>query len=121
MSAIDDYRKETIRYIVGAVVAAVLTYMVYMVAVEQRLEAVWLAVVALGLAMVQLLVQMVSFLHLGNETKPRWKAQSFVFAFLMATVIVVGSIWIMANLDYNMGMSPQQMDEYMIKQNKKGF
>jgi len=39
----------------------------------------------------------------------------------MMLVIVIGSLWIMQNLDYRMGMSGEAMNEYMKEQNKKGF
>ena len=39
----------------------------------------------------------------------------------MLLIIVVGSLWIMANMNYNMHMSPEQIKDYMIEQNKKGF
>ena len=45
---------------------------------------------------------------------------AFVFMIVTVATIVLGSIWIMANLNYNM-MSPEQVDTYMLKQSKKGF
>jgi hypothetical protein len=39
----------------------------------------------------------------------------------MLVVIVAGSLWIMNNLNYNMMMTPEQMDAYMSKQREKGF
>ncbi len=116
------YRRETKRAIVGALGAAVTTGVVYMAAVDEWFDAGWkLAAFALALAVAQLAIQLWTFLHLGIEQKPRWQRQSFLFAFAMAVVIVVGSIWIMTNLNYNMGMSPAQMEDYMMRQNKKGF
>ncbi len=116
------YRRETKRYVIGALAAAVTTGVVYIAAVDGWFGEPWkLAVFALLFALLQLAIQLWTFLHLGEEKKPRWQTQSFLFAFAMAVVIVVGSIWIMMNLNYNMGMSPVQMEEYMMKQNKKGF
>jgi len=72
-------------------------------------------------AIIQTLVQSWFFLHLNEEKKPRWQLHSFWFTVVMSLVIVIGSLWVMINLNYNMGMSPKQMDEYMIQQSKKGF
>lgn len=122
MRRIDAYERATMRYIVGALLAGATTMVVYFAAVNHWFaSASELALFALALAAVQLVIQLISFLHLNSEAKPRWQLHSFWFIFVMAAIIVVGSIWIMANLDYNMGMSPQQMEEYMMKQNKKGF
>jgi cytochrome o ubiquinol oxidase operon protein cyoD len=64
------------------------------------------------IAVIQLVVQLVFFLHLGQGN--RWKTITFVFAGLVVLIVVVGSIWIMHNLDYNMmHMSPDQMVQYM--------
>ena len=70
----------------------------------------------LSLAAIQLFVQAIFFLHLGKESKPRWNQQ--LFAFMLATVIIIvgGSLWIMANLDYHhQNLNPKQTDAEIIK------
>jgi cytochrome o ubiquinol oxidase operon protein cyoD len=68
--------------------------------------------VAKGIAVVQLVIQAVFFLHIGRGS--RLKLVTFVFAILIVLIVVVGSIWIMNNLDYGMmKMSPDQMNVYM--------
>ncbi len=115
------YRQATIRYCVGAGIAALLTLAVYFATNEGWLFAASLAVFALVMAGVQAAVQLVTFLHFGRDAKPRWRTYSFAFTALTVVIIIVGSIWIMFNLNYNMGMTPQQTMDYMNKQNKKGF
>jgi cytochrome o ubiquinol oxidase operon protein cyoD len=57
-------------------------------------------------------VQVVFFLHIGRGT--HWKATSFFFMLFVVAIVVVGSIWIMNNLNYNMmDMSPNEMKQYM--------
>jgi cytochrome o ubiquinol oxidase operon protein cyoD len=53
-------------------------------------------------ALSQCFVQLFFFLHLGHETKPRWKLLVFLFMLLVIAILVGGSLWIMHNLDYNM-------------------
>lgn len=65
----------------------------------------------IGLAVIQLIVQLYFFLHLGHETKPRWNLIVFLFMILVLVIVVLGSIWIMDNLNYN--MMPHEMTEYM--------
>jgi cytochrome o ubiquinol oxidase operon protein cyoD len=53
----------------------------------------------IGLALLQLLVQLICFLHVGRETKPRWNLLALVFAFIVVGILVGGTLWIMHNLD----------------------
>lgn len=66
------------------------------------------------LAITQLIVQLVFFLHIDKERKPRWNLAVLLFAALIVFIIVGGSLWIMYHLNYN--MSPQQMNQYMTQQ-----
>lgn len=70
----------------------------------------------LGLAIVQLIVQVVFFLHLGRGTKPRWNLMAFLFMILVVFIVVAGSIWIMSSLDYN--MTPNQVEEYIFNEER---
>ncbi len=70
----------------------------------------------LGLAFVQFIIQLVFFLHLGEESGPRWKLAVFLSTFALVLVVVVGSLWIMNHLNNN--MTPVQIDQYL--QNAQG-
>ncbi len=73
-----------------------------------------LAIVTFGI--LQLLAQLVCFLHL-NPKRDAWNFAVFLFALVVVSFVVGGSLWIMANLNYNMNaMSPAQMDSYMQNQ-----
>jgi cytochrome o ubiquinol oxidase operon protein cyoD len=67
------------------------------------------------LAVAQLIVQLVFFLHLGRESKPRWNLNALLFAVLVVVIIVFGSLWIMHNLNYHM-QNPQQINKYLRSQ-----
>jgi cytochrome o ubiquinol oxidase subunit IV len=60
-----------------------------------------LTVTVFGLAASQAIFQLVFFLHLGLEAKPRWNVAMFLFMLLVITVVIGGSVWIMHNLNYN--------------------
>ncbi|MDB5178616.1 MAG: putative cytochrome ubiquinol oxidase chain cyoD [Patescibacteria group bacterium] len=107
-------------YVVGFVLSVLLTLGAYFV-VAQHLpgEHPWLSHRVLigavvGLAVIQLMVQLFFFLHLGRESKPRWNLTVFLFALMVVTIVVGGSLWIMKNLDYHM-MSPDKTDTFIIK------
>ena len=56
----------------------------------------------IGLGLLQALIQLVVFFHLGREERPRWNLITFLFMGIVLLVIVLGSLWIMYNLDYRM-------------------
>lgn len=65
-----------------------------------------------GLALIQFFVQLVFFLHLGRETKPRWNLMAFLFMMLVVIIVVFGSYWIMNNLNYH-NRTPNETDSYI--------
>jgi cytochrome o ubiquinol oxidase operon protein cyoD len=78
------------------------------------------------LAITQLFVQLVFFLHLDSESKPWWNNTALAFAVTVVITIVFGSIWIMANLSYHHGAhsythsghpltTPGQTTKYIIQ------
>lgn len=60
--------------------------------------------IILGLGVLQAFIQLVLFLHLGDEPKPRLNLLTFLFMLSVVIIIAVGTIWIMAHLNYNMVM-----------------
>ena len=66
----------------------------------------------IGLALLQMIVQLVFFLHLVHEDSPRWNLIFFISTFGIITMVVVASIWIMDHLNYN--MKPETMKEYIF-------
>lgn len=117
-----DLKRLLLGYCFGFVSALLLSLLAYFIVVLNWIESSLLTMaVLLLLAVVQLVIQLVCFLHLGLDRHSRDRAISIGFTLLMMLVIVVGSLWVMRNLDYRMGMSPEAMEEYMIRQNKKGF
>jgi len=71
------------------------------------------------LAVIQLLVQLIFFMHLATEDGPRWKLAALVSTIGIILIVVVGSIWIMNHLNYNMMASPADMNTYI--QSQDGF
>lgn len=69
-----------------------------------------------ALAITQLIVQLVFFLHLGRESKPRWNLIVLSFAALVVVILVFGSLWIMYSLNYRHGhkMTPEQVETNII-------
>lgn len=108
--------------ITGYVLALCLTLTAYFVVVNHWYEQLWTMIIIFILALTQLVVQLIFFLHFGKESRPRWNLTAFWFMLIFLIIIVAGSIWIMSSLNYNMmQMTPEQMDIYMMDQSGAGF
>ncbi len=55
----------------------------------------------MALAIAQLFVQVIFFLHLGRGSSARWNVIVFCFALFIVISFVGGSLWIMKNLRHN--------------------
>lgn len=118
----ESYGRAISRYAIGFIGSAVFTVVTYLAVKDMWVnDAVQLGGLVMAFALGQLIVQLFTFLHLGIDKKPYWKSIGFLFSVIMLVIVVIASIWIMRNLDYNMNMPADAMNDYMIEQNKKGF
>ena len=102
------------KYVVGFVGSVGLTLAAYLISTRGNLSVGTIMVLLSVLALLQFMTQMIFFLHLGTERKPRWKLGVLCFMLGVVLILVVGSIWIMNNLNYH--MTPQQMQQYLKNQ-----
>jgi cytochrome o ubiquinol oxidase operon protein cyoD len=98
-------RKEhgTVRsYVTGFVLSLVFTLIPYFLVVNQTVKGTMLLGTIVGFALLQMLVQVLFFLHLGRERNPRWQAGFLVSTVGAIFVVTVGTTWIMYHLHTNM-------------------
>ena len=107
-------RSKLAMYINGFVLSIILTVTAYLIVMHHALSYDFTISTIVELAIVQFLVQLVFFLHLGREARPRWKLFVFLFMLLVVGILVFGSLWIMNNLNYR--MTPQQINTYLNNQ-----
>lgn len=88
--------------IVGFIFSLILTLAAYLVIIKHCFIGWGLILVLLVLAIVQGLIQLIFFLHLGVDSRPRWNLMIFALMVFIMIIILAGSMWIMRNLDYNM-------------------
>lgn len=86
-------------YAIGFIASFLLTSASFLIVVFKVLSGQTLVFTLVSLALVQAICQLLYFLHLGQEAKPRWETVIFYFMFLILLIIVGGSIWIMQDLD----------------------
>lgn len=102
-------------YITGYLLSVGLTLCAYLLVTHQSDSHYWFVVSAIAvLAIAQFLVQITYFLHISFASKERWRLVVLLFMMTIVLILVIGSIWIMNNLNYR--MTPQQMNTYMQDQ-----
>lgn len=69
------------------------------------------------LAVLQLLVQLYFFLHLGDEKKPRWHSMALYFAVMVVAILVGGTLWIMSNLSHGQMTNERDIEGAITPQN----
>ena len=100
-------------YILGFALSLVFTLSAYIVATSPNVTSKFVFGAVIVLAFLQLITQLIFFLHLGKETKPRWKLFTFFTAIIGMGILVTGSIWIINHLNYN--MTPADMASTVIQ------
>lgn len=104
-------------YVAGLVLSILFTLIPYFIVTEHLLGVQSIVWGVTLFAVAQLFVQVVFFLHLHKRSKPHWNMVVFVFTLLIVAFLVVGSLWIMYHLNYNMtGVSPFNSNEGYIPQ-----
>ncbi len=106
----DDHHGSVLSYTVGFILSIGLTLNAYRLVTHGSLHG-WKLIYGLGgLAVAQLIVQLVCFLHVGRESRPRWNLSMLLFAVMVVFILVFGSLWIMHNLQYGHEHTPSQQD-----------
>jgi cytochrome o ubiquinol oxidase subunit IV len=103
-------------YVAGFLSCIALTLAAYFAATNDSISnSASIAMISL-FAVVQCGLQLRYFLHLGGENKPRWKLTVFIVMLAILAIFLVGSLWIMDNLNYRMIHDPEQKYEYVESQ-----
>lgn len=99
----------------GFALSVILTLGAYFAVADHWLNGWAITIFIAVLAVLQLSVQLFFFLHLGKETRPRLNLLLFSFMALMVLTIVIGSLWIMHNLNYHT-TQPHDTDKYLLQE-----
>jgi cytochrome o ubiquinol oxidase operon protein cyoD len=89
-------------YIIGFILSIILTVVPYYLVVNHSMEVDALALTVLVIAVGQLLIQVIFFLHLSFKGEEQGKTLSFIFILVVVAILVIGTLWIMWNLHENM-------------------
>lgn len=89
-------------YIIGFILSLFLTANAYYLVVSKSVTGTALLNTILVLGVLQMFVQIFFFLHLGRGPKPMYNVVFFGSTVGLILVVVIGSVFIMDNLHYNM-------------------
>ena len=97
-------------YVTGFVLSVILTAIPFWLVMGKVLESTTVTTfIILALAMVQIWVHMVFFLHMTSKAEGGWAWMSLIFTLVLLVITLAGSLWIMYHLKTNtMPLMPEQ-------------
>jgi cytochrome o ubiquinol oxidase operon protein cyoD len=104
---------ETLAYVIGLAFALILTGVSFWVASTSVLWGPGVAVGLVVLAIAQMGVHLVFFLHITSGPDNTNNVLALAFGVLIVFLVMIGTIWIMAHMNANMGVSPELMNLQM--------
>ena len=109
----DSMLSETISYVIGLGLALLLTAISFWVASTGLLWGPGIAVGLVVLAIAQMGIHLVFFLHITSGPDNTNNVLALAFGVLIVFLVMVGTIWIMAHMNANMGPTPEVMNLQM--------
>jgi len=89
-------------YTTGFVLSVILTVAAFALVMNGTLTGQSALFAISGLALVQILVHLVFFLHMNSSSSQRWNVVAFAFTVLTAVIVVGGTLWVMHNVSMHM-------------------
>lgn len=86
-------------YAIGFTGSLLLTLISFSLVVTKTLSGSSLLYTLTGLALLQAIIQLRYFLHVGDEEKPSWGTFVFYMMLILLSIIVLGTLWIMNDLN----------------------
>jgi cytochrome o ubiquinol oxidase operon protein cyoD len=104
---------ETLAYVIGLAFALVLTGVSFWVASTSTLWGPGVAVGLVVLAIAQMGVHLVFFLHITSGPDNTNNVLALAFGVLIVFLVMIGTIWIMGHMEANMMPDPELMNLQM--------
>ena len=106
----DSLFSESLSYVIGLALALILTGVSFWVASTGVLWGPGVATGLVVLAIAQMGVHLVFFLHITSGPDNTNNVLALAFGVLIVFLVMIGTIWIMAHLAANMGPTPEIMN-----------
>lgn len=90
-------------YVIGFVLSVILTAIPFWLVMANVITDRTTAVLVLGgLAVVQIVVHMVFFLHMNGKVEGGWTLVSTIFTIVFVAIAIAGTLWVMFHMNTNM-------------------
>lgn len=90
-------------YLIGFVLSVVLTAVPFWLVMTGALASMQAtAITIVALAVVQIVVHTVCFLHVNTRSEGGWTLMAYAFTAVIVLIVIAGSLWIMYHLNTNM-------------------
>ncbi|MGF6572933.1 cytochrome bo3 quinol oxidase subunit 4 [Paraburkholderia fungorum] len=89
-------------YMTGFVLSVILTVAAFALVLTGTLTGQDALYAISGLALVQIVVHLVFFLHMNTSSEQRWNVTAFAFTALTAVIVIGGTLWVLHNVSMNM-------------------
>ena len=89
-------------YLVGFILSVALTAIPFWLVMTGVLTPAATAITVIAMAVVQILVHTICFLHVNTRAEGGWTLIAYVFTAVLLVIMIAGSVWIMYHLNTNM-------------------
>lgn len=89
-------------YATGLLLSILLTAVPFGLVMSGAMSATVVVPTIIALAVVQMVVHLRYFLHMNGSSDNTWNNAAFVFTVIIVAILVIGSLWVMYNMNANM-------------------
>ncbi|WP_319775714.1 cytochrome o ubiquinol oxidase subunit IV [Breoghania sp.] len=89
-------------YMTGFVASLILTAIPFWLVMSGMLDKQATIFVIMGMAVIQICVHMVFFLHMDAKSEGGWNLLALAFTIIIVAITLAGSLWVMYHLNTNM-------------------
>jgi cytochrome o ubiquinol oxidase subunit IV len=89
-------------YVIGFLLSVVLTAIPFYLVMTGTFSNTTTSLIIIALAVVQIIVHMIYFLHMDAKSEGGWNMMALIFTVVVVVITLTGSIWVMYHLVHNM-------------------
>jgi cytochrome o ubiquinol oxidase operon protein cyoD len=90
-------------YMTGFILSVILTAVPFALVMTGVLTDVrTTAYIVMALAVVQIVVHMIYFLHMSPKAEGGWSMMALIFTLILLVIVLAGSLWVMYHMNANM-------------------
>lgn len=91
-------------YAIGFILSVILTAIPFALVMSHSLPRSTILEAVVVMAIIQIVVHLVYFLHMNGSSEQRWNVMAFAFTALIIAIVCGGSLWILHYMNVNMAV-----------------